>query len=133
MIRLYGHEYRGTNTTDDFSNVLNRCLNPNASTEIEVTIHSDSEGNITLSRLRIYYYICGNETHVTQKRIITHGVPPSDSVTATKLVTIQYTDIPNSTEAINDAEKRIPDASMAPAPIIDLWNLVEVRLEMWYR
>jgi len=133
MIRLYGHEYRGTETTDDFSDVLNRCLNPNATTEIEVTIHSDSEGNITLSRLRIYYYICGNETHVTQKRIITHGVPPSDSVTATKLVTIQYTDIPNSTEAINDAEKRIPDASMAPAPIIDLWNLVEVRLEMWYR
>ncbi|MEA1944550.1 MAG: hypothetical protein U9N07_04345, partial [Euryarchaeota archaeon] len=133
MIRLYGHEYRGTETTGDFSDVLNRCLNPNATTEINVTIHSDSEGNITLSRLRIYYYIRGNETHVTQTRIITHGIPPSDSVTTTKLITIQDSDIPDSPEARNDAEARIPDASMAPAPIIDLWNLVEVRLEMWYR
>ncbi|MCD6208429.1 MAG: FG-GAP repeat protein [Methanosarcinales archaeon] len=129
MIRLYGHEYRGTQTTDDFSDALNRCLDPNATTDytIPITVHSDSKGNITLSRLRIYYYIRGDKTEVAQTRVITHNVPPSDTVTVTRLVTIHETDVVDATEA----EKRVPDAGMAPnIPIV---NMVEVRLEMWYR
>jgi hypothetical protein len=53
-------------------------------------------------------------------------VPPYNSVTATRLVTVQDDDITAS-----DAEERMPDASMSPK--IKLWNLVEVRLEMWYK
>ncbi|HIE31611.1 MAG TPA: hypothetical protein EYP67_04410, partial [Methanosarcinales archaeon] len=130
MIRLYATEYRGSQTTSDFSEPLNGYISSNnASGEyynITFTVHSDTKGGIKLSRLRIYYYIRGNETHVVQKRIITNGVPPYNSVTAERLVTIQDDDITAS-----DAEERMPDASMAPN--IKLWNLVEVRLEMWYR
>ncbi|MEA2003329.1 MAG: hypothetical protein U9O53_00015 [archaeon] len=137
MIRLYATEYRGTQTTADFSETLTSYISShNASGgnyNITSIVHSDTEGKIKLSRLRVYYYIRGNETQVVQKRIITNGIPQYNSVTATRLVTIQYTDIPNSTEARNYAETRIPDASMAPAPIIDLWNIVEVRLELWYK
>jgi hypothetical protein len=128
MIRVYATEYRGSQTTGDFSDPLNGYMSShNASCgyyNITFTVHSDTKGKIKLSRLRIYYYIRGNETHVMQKRIITNGVPPYNSVTATRLVTVQDDDITAS-----DAEERMPDASMSPK--IKLWNLVEVRLEMW--
>ena len=137
MIRLYAAEYRGTQRTADFSETLTSYISSHDASDgnynITFIVHSDTEGKIKLSRLRVYYYIRGNETQVVQKRIITNGVPPYNSVTATRLVTIQYTDIPDSMEARNYAETRIPDASMAPAPIIDLWNIVEVRLELWYK
>jgi hypothetical protein len=137
MIRLYATEYRGTQRTADFSETLTSYISSHDASDgnynITFIVHSDTEGKVKLSRLRVYYYIRGNETQVVQKRIITNGVPQYNSVTATRLVTIQYTDIPNSTEARNYAETRIPDASMAPAPIIDLWNIVEVRLELWYK
>ena len=137
MIRLYATEYRGTQRTADFSETLTSYISSHdpsgGNYNITFIVHSDTEGKIKLSRLRVYYYIRGNETQVVQKRIITNGVPPYNSVTATRLVTIQYTDIPDSVEARNYAETRIPDASMAPAPIIDLWNIVEVRLELWYK
>ena len=130
MIRVYATEYRGSRTTSDFSDPLNKYISShNASGgnyNIPFTVHSDTKGNIKLSRLRIYYYIRGNETHVMQKRFITNGVPPYNSVTATRLVTVQDDDITAS-----DAEERMPDASMSPK--IKLWNLVEVRLEMWYK
>ena len=130
MIRVHATEYRGSQTTRDFSDPLNKYISShNASGgnyNIPFTVHSDTKGNIKLSRLRIYYYIRGNETHVMQKRFITNGMPPYNSVTATRLVTIQDDDITAS-----DAEKRMPDASMSPK--IKLWNLVEVRLEMWYK
>ena len=130
MIRVYATEYRGLQTTGDFSDPLNGYMSShNASGgyyNITFTVHSDTKGKIKLSRLRIYYYIRGNETHVMQKRIITNGVPPYNSVTATRLVTVQDDDITAS-----DAEERMPDASMSPK--IKLWNLVEVRLEMWYK
>jgi hypothetical protein len=137
MIRLYATEYRGTQGTADFSETLTSYISSNNASDgnynITFIVHSDTEGKIKLSRLRVYYYIRGNETQVVQKRIITNGVPPYNSVTATRLVTIQYTDIPDSIEARNYADAQIPDASMAPAPIIDLWNIVEVRLELWYK
>ena len=137
MIRLYATEYRGTQRTADFSETLTSYISSHdpsgGNYNITFIVHSDTEGKIKLSRLRVYYYIRGNETQVVQTRIITNGVPPYNSVTATRLVTIQYTDIPDSVEARNYAETRIPDASMAPAPIIDLWNIVEVRLELWYK
>jgi len=137
MIRLYATEYRSTQRTADFSETLTSYISSHdpsgGNYNITFIVHSDTEGKIKLSRLRVYYYIRGNETRVVQKRIITNGVPQYNSVTATRLVTIQYTDIPDSMEARNYAETRIPDASMAPAPIIDLWNIVEVRLELWYK
>lgn len=137
MIRLYATEYRGTQRTADFSETLTSYISSHdpsgGNYNITFIVHSDTEGKIKLSRLRVYYYIRGNETQVVQKLIIPNGVPQYNSVTATRLVTIQYTDIPDSMEARNYAETRIPDASMAPAPIIDLWNIVEVRLELWYK
>ncbi len=137
MIRLYATEYRGTQRTADFSETLTSYISSHdpsgGNYNITFIVHSDTEGKIKLSRLRVYYYIRGNETQVVQKRIITNGIPQYNSVTATRLVTIQYTDIPDSMEARNYADTRIPDASMAPAPIIDLWNIVEVRLELWYK
>ncbi|MCK4652303.1 MAG: FG-GAP repeat protein [Methanosarcinales archaeon] len=130
MIRLYATEYHGTQTLDDFSEPLNAYISSHNASDgyynITFTVHSDTKGKIKLSRLRIYYYIRGNETHVMQKRIFTNGVPPYNSVTAARLVTVQDADITAS-----DAEERMPDASMSPK--IKLWNLVEVRLEMWYK
>ncbi|MEA1908123.1 MAG: integrin alpha [Euryarchaeota archaeon] len=130
MIRVYATEYRGSQMTSDFSGSLNEHIAAhNASGgyyNIPFTVHSDTKGRIKLSSLRIYYYIRGNETHVMQKRIFTNGMPPYNSVTATRLVTVQDDDITAS-----DAEKWMPDASMSPK--IKLWNLVEVRLEMWYK
>ncbi len=130
MIRVYATEYRGSHTTSDFSEPLNGYISShNASGEyynITFTVHSDTRGRIKLSRMRIEYYIRGNQTHVFQKRIFTNGVPPYNSVTAARLVTVQDDDITAS-----DAEERMPDASMSPK--IKLWNLVEVRLEMWYK
>ena len=130
MIRVYATEYRGTETISDFSETLNEYISSHDASggnyNITVTVHSDARGVIKLSRLRIYYYIRGDKTHVAQTRIITNGIPQSSSVTATKIVTLQDCDVTAS-----DAEERIPDASISP--IINLWNLVSVRLEMWYR
>ena len=130
MIRVYATEYRDTQRTDDFSDPLTAYISSNNATDgnynITFTVHSDTEGKIRLSRLRIYYYIRGNETQVMQQRIITNGIPPDNSVTTAKLVTIQDTDITAS-----DEDAKIPDASIAPD--INLWNIVEVRLEMWYK
>jgi hypothetical protein len=130
MIRVYATEYRDTQRTDDFSDPLTAYISSHNASDgnynITFTVHSDTEGRIRLSRLRVYYYIRGNETQVMQQEIGEYDIPPYNSVTTTKLVTIQDTDITAS-----DEDAKIPDASIAPD--INLWNIVEVRLEMWYK